>query len=97
MEIGIQIRVFWTVTVFTILSFMSSHDLHTVNSCLTPGGEKRCAAQQFLIVLSVTVETEGKRELQQRLGGHSDRRKQCRTRQELVQVRLFCQLFLVRD
>lgn len=47
---------------------MSCPDVHTVSSCLTPGEEKRCPAQQFLVVLSVTVETERKRELQQRPG-----------------------------
>jgi len=35
-----------------------------VSSCLAPGREKRHARQQFLIVLSVTVETEGQSELQ---------------------------------
>lgn len=67
---------------------MSCPDVHTVSSCLTPGEEKRCPAQQFLVVLSVTVETERKRELQQRPGLRAqwqeergdDSRKQFRNR-----------------
>lgn len=49
---------------------------YTVRSCLALGRKKRHAGQWFLVVLSVTVETEGKSKVQggQEMG-HSDRRK----------------------